>query len=213
MFKSINKVIYILVAADFFYNSAFGAFAPVFAIFITGQIRNGSATVAGFATAIYWLVKSVFQLPVARFLDKTDGERDEFLAIFLGYFLSAFVPLGYVFATAPWHLYLLQGFLGFVMAWAVPAWYSTFTRNVDKWRIGFEWSLESVLAVGVATSLSAALGGFIVDHFGFKTLFLLSSLLAFVSSFIVLNLRKYLLPPGFNENKPARVWPERGHQR
>jgi len=206
MFRSINKVIYILVGADFFYNAAFGAFAPVFAIFISRQIEGGSASVAGLATACYWLVKSIFQLPVARFLDKNRGEKDEFRALFFGYLLSGFVPIGYIFASASWHLYLLQGFLGLVMAWAVPAWYSLFTRHVDKWRIGFEWSLESVFAVGLATSLSAALGGFIADRFGFKIFFLLSGLVAIGASFLLLKIRKHLLP--YSSSSGEKTMPE-----
>ncbi|MEK9194355.1 MAG: MFS transporter [Patescibacteria group bacterium] len=209
MFKSVNKVIYILVGTDFFYNSAFGAFAPIFAIFITGQIAGGSAKVAGFATASYWVVKSVFQLFIARFLDRTDGEWDEFWAVFLGYFFSGFVPLGYLFATEPWHLYALQGFLGFTMAWAIPAWYSIFTRHVDRWRIGFEWSLQSVFAVGISAAGSAALGGFLADRFGFRILFLASGILAIASSFLILTLRKHLLPRDNRE----KVLPERIHHR
>lgn len=205
MFKSIDKVIRALVVIDFFYNSALASFAPVFAIFITGSVAGGSATVAGFATAIYWITKSVFQLPIARFLDKTDGERDDFWAMFFGYLLSGFVPLAYVFASVPWHLYVIQALYGFVMAWAVPSWYAIFTRHVDKWRISFEWSLESVFSVGLATAGAAALGGFVADRFGFDVLYLCASVFAVSSSLFLLRLRKYLLPKDHLE----RVMPER----
>lgn len=100
MFKRINSVVKVLVLTDFFVNSALGLFAPVFAIFVTGQISHGSASVVGFATAAFWITKSIFQLPIARFLDKTDGERDDFWALFFGYFLSGFVPFGYLFVRA-----------------------------------------------------------------------------------------------------------------
>lgn len=207
MFQNINKVVRILVITDFFYNTAFGSFAPIFAIFITGQIEGGSAKVAGFATASYWIVKSLFQFPIARFLDKTAGERDEFLAVFFGYLVSGLVPIGYIFAYKPWHLYALQAFLGFAMAWAVPAWYSIFTRHVDKWRIGFEWSLQSVFAVGLATAAAATLGGYLADKFGFRTLFLVAGILALSASFLLLALRQHLLPRDHRE----KVWPEHHH--
>ena len=189
MFKHINKVVKTIVIADFFYNSAFASFGPVFAIFITTQIQGGSAKVAGFSAAIYWIVKSIFQLPIARFLDTTDGERDDFWAMFAGYLLSGLVPIAYIFAKTPAHLYLIQAFYGIVMAWAVPAWYSIFTRHVDKWRISFEWSLDSVFSVGLAASLATALGGYIADRFGFAVLFFGSSLLAVFASGLLLSLR------------------------
>ena len=77
MFKNINIVVRIMVIVDFFVNSAFGSFGPVFAIFITNQIAGGSASVAGLAAAAYWIAKSILQLPVARFLDKTDGTTSD----------------------------------------------------------------------------------------------------------------------------------------
>jgi MFS family permease len=148
--------------------------------------------VAGFATAVYWIVKSICQLPVARFLDRTDGERDDFWALWAGYFLTGFIPLAYIFATEPIHLYIIQGVYGFLMSWMVPAWYSIFTRHVDKWRISFEWSLESVFSVGLATAAASALGGYLVDKFGFQALFAGASAIAILSSFLLLALRPYL---------------------
>ncbi len=210
MFKNINPVVRILVIADFFYNCAFASFGPVFAIFITNHIAGGSASVAGFATAIYWIVKSVFQLPVARFLDKTDGETDDFWALWAGYFLTGFIPVAYIFASTPTHLYIIQGVYGFLMAWLVPAWYSIFTRHVDKWRISFEWSLESVFSVGVATAVAAAFGGYLVDRFGFQILFLGSGALTIISSFFILGLKPHIS----KKRQQEKVFPEvKNHHR
>lgn len=207
MFKNINKAIKILVAVDFFYNSAFASFAPVFAIFVTSKIQGGSASVVGFAIAMFWLVKSIVQLPIARFLDRTDGERDDFWAMFFGYFLSGLVPLGYLFVSQPWHLYILQGFFGFLMAWAAPAWYGIFTRHVDKWRVSFEWSMESVFALGLATAGAAALGGYAVDRFGFDVLFLTAAFISFTASFGLLFLKKHLSRRIAGE----KIMPEKRH--
>ena len=207
MFKHINSVVKVLVFTDFFVNSALGSFAPVFAIFVTGQINHGTASVVGFATAAYWITKSLFQLPIARFLDKTDGERDDFWALFFGYFLSGFVPFGYLFVSEPWHIYILQAWYGFLMAWAVPSWYAIFTRHVDKWKIGFEWSLQSVFSVGIAIAGSAALGGYIVDRYGFRMLFVAAGIIATLASFLLLLLRKNMIVKR-NEEKTT---PER-HQ-
>jgi MFS family permease len=205
MFKDINKVVRILVAADFFYNGAFASFAPVFAIFIAGNIVGGSASVVGYATAIYWIVKSLVQLPIARFLDSAKGEQKQFWAMFLGYLATGFVPLAYIFAKTPTHLYIIQGCYGFAMAWAVPSWYGIFTRHVDKWRISFEWSLESVFAVGLASAGAAALGGFIADRYGFELLFFIAAIVSFGASFLMLFLKKHLHP----HTEETRVFPDR----
>ena len=193
-----------MVIMDFFVNSAFGYFAPVFAIFIVGQVAGGSAKVAGFAAAAYWIAKSSLQLPIARFLDKTDGERDDFWALFFGYLFAGLAPIAYNFVTQPWHLYVIQAFLGICMAFAVPAWYSIFTRHVDKWRISFEWSLYSVFSVGMATAGATALGGYIADKIGFNFLFTAAGILAILSSFFLLLIKKDL----FSKNHQERVMPE-----
>ncbi|MEK7465529.1 MAG: MFS transporter [Patescibacteria group bacterium] len=206
MFQNINTIIKRLIFVDFFFNSALGTFAPIFAIFITRQITDGSASVVGMATAVFWIVKSIVQLPVARFLDKTKGEKDDFWTMFCGYIISALVPLGYLFVTKPWHLYVVQGIYGFAMALAVPSWYAIFTRHVDEWRISFEWSLQSVFSFGIPVAISAAVGGYIVDAFGFQVLFVIASVIAVGAALLQLPLRHEIR---HQEDGQKRIFPER----
>lgn len=189
-----NRVILTMVVIEFFMNGAFAIIGPFFAIFVTQDIIGGDAKVVGFSAAIYWIVKSIFQLPISRWLDRTDGERDEFWALFVSYLLSALVPIIYFFSSLPSHIYLAQGLLGFLFAWAVPAWYSLFTRHLDKFRISFEWSLYSVVSVGISTALAAAGAGLLVDRFGFRIIFILASAIIIASALSYLNVRKHLYP-------------------
>lgn len=62
--KSINKVIKTLIMADLTFLSAFGFLGPIFAVFVVKQIAGGSLQVVGFAATIYWLIKSILQLPI-----------------------------------------------------------------------------------------------------------------------------------------------------
>jgi MFS family permease len=207
MFKiPINTIVLTMVFLDFFINTAFGIVAPFFAIFITRSIEGGTATVAGLATAIYWVVKSLIQLPIARWLDKTDGERDDFWALFAGYFAIGFVPLIYFFSSQPWHIYAAQVFFGFCMAWAVPAWFSIFTRHLDKFRISFEWSLYSVFSVGLSTALAGAIGGVLVDEFGFRVIFIIASILIWATALGLLTIRRNIY---FRRDHLEKVIPER----
>jgi MFS family permease len=205
MRRHINPVVRTFVVADFFLNSAAGSFAPIFAIFIANQITGGSAEVAGFAASAYWIVKSAVQLPIARFLDRR-GEQADFWAVFGGYFVSGFVPFAYTFVRTPLELYTVQAIFGFAMAWAVPAWYSLFTRHVDRWRIGFEWSLESVFSVGLATAVSTAVGGYVASRYGFQALFMAAGCVSIASSLLLLGVKPYLEPL---RRRPAIVPPER----
>lgn len=192
----INKVVKTLVASDFIINSAFGLSAPVFAIFLVNSIQGGNAQVAGFATAAYWIVKSALQLPIAKFLDETDGEKDDFWALIFGQMTGGISLALYVFATLPWHVYAIESLLGVSMAFSVPAWYGIFTRHIDKDKTSFEWSLESVFSVGIATAGASALGGYIADNLGFNALFIGSSILAFLGALSLIFVYPHLTKSG-----------------
>lgn len=192
----INNVIKTLVMSDFIINSAFGLSAPVFAIFLVNNIQGGNVEVAGFAASVYWIAKSCLQLPIANFLDRTDGETDDFIALIVGQVVASFSLFMYIFATLPWHVYAIEAFLGISMAFAVPAWYGIFTRHIDKGRTSFEWSLESVFSVGVATAISSALGGIIANRYGFDALFLGAGLWALLGAISLALLYPYLKSTG-----------------
>src|SRR3989344_1604678 len=103
----INNVIRIMVIGDFLTNAGFSVFAPIFAIFFTGQIEGGTLAHVGFAAAIVQIFKSVLQIPIARYLDKNHGEYDDFYSLVFGTFLIASVPFIYVFASTATHIYII----------------------------------------------------------------------------------------------------------
>lgn len=202
----INKIIWFLVSANVVAIFAFQFFAPFFAVFVTQQIEGGTLTVIGAAYSVYWVSKSIFQIPIARYLDKDHGERDEFYALVLGFFIAGLVPWGYFFASKPSHIYLVQIILGLSDSLIVPAWLSTFTRHVDKFRISFEWTLNSV-GIGMAAAVAGFLGGILAQKFGFTTVLVLLSIFSFASALIILPLHRYLKPGKIE--KISRVFPEK----
>ncbi|MEK7121669.1 MAG: MFS transporter [Patescibacteria group bacterium] len=173
----ISHVVKTLVISDFFINSGFAVFAPVFAIFITKQIDGGSLQVVGFAAAIFQIFKSGLQIPIAKYLDKNHGEYDDFYSMILGTFLIALVPFLYLFATKVPHVYMIQALYGIGASFAIPPWYAIFSRHLDKLQENVEWSLDSI-AIGIGAATSAALGGILADKFGFQFVFLLGGVLA-----------------------------------
>ncbi|TSC78190.1 MAG: hypothetical protein G01um101429_878 [Parcubacteria group bacterium Gr01-1014_29] len=190
----LNKVISIIIVSDFLVTTSGALLAPIFALFITQQIYGGSAEVVGFAIAIYWIVKSILQLFTARFIDKNHGELDDHYFMVGGLLLSGFVIGGYFFASEVWHVYILQALLGIGDSLLVPPFYAVFTRHVDKGNEGFEWSLRSSLSFGGGSALGGALGGILLAIAGFRNIFLLASILYFLSAIILIFLRPYVIP-------------------
>lgn len=192
---SINKVVKTMIQADLVFISAFGLISPIFAVFITEQIQGGNVRMVGFAAAIYWILKSLLQVPVGRYLDKNHGEKDDFYFVIIGYFLAVLVPIGYIFSYLPWHIYVFQAIYAIGMGMAVPGWSAIFTRHIDKGREALEWSLEST-AIGLGAGTMGAIGGIVASKFGFDIVFILVAATAFAGSLLLLKIYKDIFPKG-----------------
>lgn len=206
MFKSINKIIKVLIFSDIFFNSGWGLIGPIFAIFIVQDIKGGDVAVAGFASAIYWVVKSIIQLPIAKYLDKNDGEKDDYLFMVLGIFISGFVPFIYLVSSVPWHIYLAQIVYAIGMAIAVPAWMAIFTRHIDKGKEAYEWSLYST-ALGFGVGIFSGIGGLAVGVIGFKIIYIFVGVFTIISAMLLLLIQKEIVVPHTHKGKAQRVIP------
>jgi MFS family permease len=173
----VNHVIKVLVTSDFFINSGFSVFAPVFAVFVTKQIQGGSLEMVGFAAAIFQIFKVLSQIPVSRILDKNKGERDDFYSMIFGSAIISLVPFLYLVAKESLHIYIIQALYGIGAAFSIPPWYAIFSRHLDKMKENVEWSLDSI-AIGISGAGSAAVGGFLAQKFGFETVFIIGGIVA-----------------------------------
>lgn len=198
----INKIIKILVLSDLVFWLGWGLIGPVFAIFILQNIEGGSAAIAGFATAVFWLVKSVARIPIGVFLDSFNGEKDDYWFMTGGLFIAALIPFGYVYASQPWHLYLLEAIRGLGMAMSLSGWSAIFSRHLDKGKEATEFGIDAT-AVGLGTGISGALGGLAVTHFSFQHVFIATGFLGLIGAFLLLLLRdkmeaSIIIPIRFN---------------
>lgn len=192
MLKIINKIVKVLITSDFFLNLGWGLLSPIFALFILEKITIGNpakaAEVAGFAALSYWITKSLIEIPIGRFLDKHPGEKDDFWFMTIGLFVVAFVPLGYLISSEPWHIYLFQMIHAVGMAMALPSWLAIFTRHIDKGKEAFEWSMETT-SISMGAGIAGGLGGVVASIFGFKILFVFVSGLTFFAALLLLLVR------------------------
>lgn len=187
-----NEVIKVLTLSDLFVLSGFGLIAPIFAIYLTDNINGGSIEVAGIAATIFLLTRSLGQLPAAYIVDKIKGERDDYWALIIGSMITSLVPLLYLVANTPAHIYIIQLIYGFSQAMTFPSWLAIFTRHIDRQKEGFEWGVYYTIT-DLGGAAVAAIGGFIAQSFGFKPLFSIVSILSFIGSFWLIYIKKYML--------------------
>jgi len=183
----INPVIRALIASDILILSAFGLLAPIFAVFLLEDIQGGSAEVVGFAAMIWLFSRAIFQIPTAIFIDRRTGERDDFWINFGGSVGMSLIPLAYLFASLPIHIYLIQAVFGFFHALTFPSWKAIFTRHIDPHREGLEWAVFDT-TTDLGTAITAATGGVIAVTLGFRALFIFVSLFSFLGTLLLLRI-------------------------
>jgi len=174
----VNNLIKILTFSDVLILSGWGLINPIFAVFVTKQIEGGTLELIGFATSIYWILRSGLQLPFARLIDSRKGEIDDFVLMFIGSVLMVAVPfLYFLFASKPIHVLFLQGMLGLSSAMVSPSWLAIFTRHIDSHIEAEEWGLYNSM-VGIGVAGAGALGGFMGEKFGIRILYLLVGIIS-----------------------------------
>jgi len=89
---------------------------------------------------------------------------------------------GYLFVSAPAHLFIVQAGLGVAAALATPTWNALYAKNEDKKHDTYEWGLAGGEAE-IITGTAIVLGGVIVTYFSFTTLFISMGLIQTIATF------------------------------
>lgn len=189
--KDINPVIRLLIISDTVLVGAAGLLGPIFALFIEDFIQGGNAAVAGLAASIYLFTKSVFQIPIAHFIDRIRGERDDFWLMFIFTIIIAFIPLLYLIITTPFQLYIVQFILGLFTAFTFPTYMAIFTRHIDKEKEGTEWGIYFTLTDLTSAAL-AAVGGYIATTQGFPVLIIAVVVVSFIGAMLLWPIKPYI---------------------
>lgn len=189
--RDINPVIRFLIVSDTVLVGAAGLLGPIFALFIEDFIIGGNEAVAGIAAGIYLFSRSILQIPIAHFLDKIRGEKDDFWVMFIFSVLSAAVPLFYLVITTPIQLYVVQFVLGFFTAFTYPSYMAIFTRHIDKEKEGTEWGIYFTLTDLTSAAL-AVVGGYLAVSAGFPALIVVVVLLSLFGSLLLLPIKPYI---------------------
>lgn len=186
----LNKVIKYLVLSDLVFYSGWGLISPIFAIFLLNLIPGANAFVVGLAAGINLITRSLLRVPFGVYADK--NQRVSYDLMFWGLLIAAFVPVGYLFATLPVHIYIMQAVLGASLAMSTSGWTCLFSRHMDKGKESTEWGVDAV-AVGIGPGIAGILGGAAVTLFDFKAVFLTVTIIGLVGVFMLLTIKKDIL--------------------
>ena len=197
----INRLVKYFILSDLVLLAGLGIVAPIFSIFVVESIPGATLVTIGIAQAIYWILKSIIQIPLANFLDRTPGERDDFYILIVGLTITAFTLFSFAFVRTIAGIYFVEAFHAVGLAFYVVAWQTIFSKHLDRDRISFDWALDST-AVGVSSGVSGLLGGIIANWYGFTPVFVVGGILSGFSA-LVLILVPDIVFPKIVDGKPA----------
>ncbi len=189
----INRLVKYFVLNDIVLNAGWGMINPVFAVFIIKNIQGATIVTVGVSASIYWILKSILQIPISKFLDKTDGEKDDFYALVLGLMITAISAFLFILANKIWQLYLVQALQSLGFALYFVAWPAIFSRHLDKDKVAFDWALDSS-SVGFAAGSAGFFGAIIASTLGFEAVFILVAIFSAISSAFLFAVPDLILP-------------------
>lgn len=179
-----NDVIKRFIIADLVWLAGWGLISPVFAVFVLKQVDGATIITLGTSAALYWVLKSIIQIPVALAIDRTPSERDDYLVLVISLMLAGLTAFSFILVRETWQLYLVQALQAVSFGLYIPSYSAIFARHLDKRHRALEFSVDSA-AVGIATGLAGLVGSIIVKEWGFNPLFFATAVLCFVAAIII----------------------------
>ncbi len=174
MLRKMNPIVVAFIFSEAFFWSAWNFISPIISVFVVSTLPDGSIRTAAFGFTLYLLVRVISELVVSNYMvflsDKKRMVTDVcgMILLTMSYLIIAFIPNLITF-------YIFFIIAGMSFAISSPAKLSMFSLNMGRAQASRTWGMYHAIiytGMGIAT----ALGGVIADSFGFKTLFIIASI-------------------------------------
>ncbi len=190
---TINRIVKYFIIGDLIMWTGWGFIDPLFSIFVIKNVAGATLISIGLLATIYWITKGILQIPISLFLDRTDGERDDFYALIFGLMVTAVSAFGFILVKEMWQVYFLQFVKAVGFALYIPAWSAIFSRPLDKEHTAFDWAVSSS-SVSLGIGMAGFIGGSIASLAGFNFVFLMVGMMGLLSAGLLLFVPDLILP-------------------
>ncbi|PIR87446.1 MAG: hypothetical protein COU11_00305 [Candidatus Harrisonbacteria bacterium CG10_big_fil_rev_8_21_14_0_10_49_15] len=174
----------ILLWADAWADFGIGMLGPIYAIFV--EDIGGDILDASWAYFAFMITAGLVMYLISRWENHVLHKEK---LVVIGYCLTAVGALGYYFVDTQAGLLVVQVILGVSMAVLSPAFDALYSHYVVNKHEASDWGAWEAMGYMVA-ALAAVVGGYVVDSFGFRPLFLLMFGAALVGAIISFSLFK-----------------------
>ncbi|HUX35789.1 MAG TPA: MFS transporter [Candidatus Paceibacterota bacterium] len=192
----IGRLVRNFVLIDLALFAGWGFLGPILPVFVIRNVAGATLTTVGIAAAIYLIVKSILQLPIANYIDRNhrnEGYHNDFFILVLGLLLASFAAFSYTLVKEVWQLYLVEMLHGIAFSLYTPSWSGIFSRHLDKDRISFDWSLDST-SVGLSAGITGLIGGIVAENFGFYPVFIMASAFSMIAVLVLVTSPDIVFP-------------------
>jgi len=200
----VNRVVKYFVLADLALYAGWGFIAPMFSVFVVQEIVGATLVTVGVSAAVYWGSRAVVQPPIAMFLDRRGGEKDDFYTLVVGLVVISATAFLFVAVETISQLYVVQALHGIALGAYSVSWPAIFSRHLDKGRYALDWSLDRATLAG-STAATSIIGGFVANTFGFDVVFIAAGILSLVSALLIFAVPELALPPAKKKVEGSEV--------
>jgi MFS family permease len=177
-----RKVLNILLVTNGMILLAGAMLGPIYALFV--EEVGGDLLDASLAGVVFAIAAGVTTLISGRFTDKVKNRE---LIVVLGYIIMGVGYILYTKVNSVLFLLVVQMVIGLGEAVYAPAFDVVYSTHLEGRKTGKQWGVLESLYYFTAAG-GALIGGLIVTRFGFKTLFVIMSVLCFASALYVYRL-------------------------
>lgn len=171
-----NKKIRILLYGSNIWYLGEGMMGPILGVFTSklgGDILNIT-----WICATYLIATGLFTVLFGKLSDEHFSKEK---LLITGYALNAFFTFGYLFATSPLSLMVVQAGLGIATALATPTWAALYAKQNENAYSGYIWGLADGQAQ-LTTGVAILLGGLIINYLSFQALFITMGMIQVIAT-------------------------------
>ena len=186
-----NKVTLLLTLSDVFTWGAFVVISSLSGIYLSDKLGADTVQFVGIGTAIYFLTRGIFQIPIGNLTDRLKKDNDEILILTIGIILMGFPYMLYPLITQAWQYFVLQFVFGFGVSLNIVNWRKLFALNIREGMEGKEYAMYDFI-LSVATAVISVILGVVanISDIYFDIVMIASGVTIMLASIWVLSIKK-----------------------
>lgn len=157
-----NRVVIYLSLSDVFTWGPYTIISLLSGLYLSSRLGEDIVEFVGIGTAIYFLTRALFQLPIGILTDKFKHDKDEILTLFVSVILMGFPFLLYPHIQNQYQYFFLQFIFGLGVSLNLTSWRKLFAINLDKGKEGRLYSVYEMI-ISISIAVLSILGGHIAN--------------------------------------------------